>query len=89
MFGRPLDHHIREWDPLYGPRPATIEFRDTFLKYEANMLLLTMMWVIGFWMCLGEGRQRYRERETSLLQILFPAGEDVNWDGYPSEFIES
>ena len=27
--------------------------------------------------------------ETSLLQILFPAGENVNWDGYPSEFIES
>ena len=47
------------------------------------------MGVIGFWMCLGEGRQRYRQTETSLLQILFPAEEDVNWDGYPSEFIES
>ena len=86
MFGH---HHIREWDPLYGPRPPTIEFRDTFLRYVANLLLLTMMGVIGFWMCLGEGRQRYRQPETSLLQILFPAGEDVNWDGYPSEFIDS
>ena len=27
--------------------------------------------------------------ETSLLQILFPAGENVNWDGDPSEFIDS
>ena len=89
MFGRPLDHHIREWDPLYGTRPPTIEFRDTFLQYVANLLLLMMMGVIGFWIRLGEERQRYRRTETSLLKIPFPAGEDVNWDDYPSEFIES
>ena len=77
MFGRPLDHHIREWDPRYGPRLATMG--DTFLKYAGNVLVLTMMGVNELWMCLGEGRQRYiRQPETSLLQILFPAGEDVN-----------
>ena len=80
MFGRPLDHHIRESDrgPLYGPRPPIIEFRDIFLRYVANLLLLKMMGVIGFWIRLSEGRQRYRRTETSLLKILFPAGEDVN-----------
>ena len=40
-------------------------------------------------MGLDEGRQRYRQPETSLLQILSSAGDNVNWDGYPSEFIES
>ena len=89
MFGRPLDHHAREWDPLSGPRPPTIEFRDTFLRYVANLLLLTMMGVIRFWIRLGEGRQRYRQTARSLLKILFPAGEDVNRDVNHSEFIDS
>ena len=46
-----------------------------------------MMGVIGFLICLGEGR--YRRTETNLLRILFPAGEDVNRDDNHSEFIES
>ena len=48
MFGGPLDHHIRKWDPLYGPRPPTIEFRDTFVKYAADLFLSTILIMLIF-----------------------------------------
>ena len=58
MLGRALGHHICAWDLRYGPRLATM--RTKICKYTAKLVALTIMVVIGLWMCHGEGHQHHK-----------------------------
>ena len=58
MPGRPLGHDIRAWDLRYGPCLATM--RTNICKYTVKLVTLTMMVIIGLWMCHGEGHQRHK-----------------------------
>ena len=86
MLGRPLDHHVRFWDLCYGPQVATTG--NTFRKYVSKLLAVTMMAVIGLWMCRGAERQRTRLLDISIQQILFPDMEDASVNSSPNEEYE-
>ena len=83
MLGRPLDHHVRSWDLCYGPQVASTG--NTFRKYVSKLLAVTMMAVIGLWMCRGTERQRMQHSDISIQQILFPDMEGECESSSPNE----
>ena len=84
MLGRPLDYNIRAWGTLHGTCPVTLG--ASFRKYAANMLAITIMAVIGLWICRGTERQRTQQPGTSIQQVLFMDGEEgMDWDSSPED----
>ena len=68
--------------PLHGTCPVITG--ASFRKYAAKMLAITMMAVIGLWICQGTERQRTQQPDTSIQQVLFMDGEEgVGGDSSP------
>ena len=82
-----LGHHIGAWDLRYGPCPVTM--RTTSRKYAAKLFALTMMVVIGLWLCYSEVRQRNKQPKENLQQILFSEWGGGNKASSSSENRES
>lgn len=75
MLGRPLDHHVRSWDRQHGLSSATTV--NIFRRYAGKLLAITMMSVIGLWICRGAERQRLQQSENIIQQALLFDDEGV------------
>ena len=72
MLGRPLDYQVRRWDYRFGPQ--TIAQGDTFRKLACKILSITLLAIIGLWMCRGSERQQIQVKNENIQQILFDEG---------------
>ena len=69
MLGRPLDYQVRPWDHRFGPQ--TTAQGDIFRKLACKILSITLMAIIGLWMCRGSERQNIQLANKNVQQILF------------------